>query len=207
MNYDFVKGCTIGLLYAVPIGPVAVLCLRRTLAENWLSGVMSGVGSATAIALYSIIVVLGINSISDVLSSYYIWLHLLSGIFLCCLGAKIALIRPSKIANAFTHKSYARCYGSTFIFAFVMALPDLTFPVFVLNWPLNVSSTGFYNPIPFSLGVLVSEVTWWLIFCSICWKLRLHLQQKILRWINYASGGMIASFGIITITKSMLEFF
>ena len=204
MGYGFLKGCTIGLLYAAPIGPVAILCLRRTLAQNWFSGVISGWGSATAIALYSIIVVLGINSIADVLSSYHIWLQLLSGAFLCYLGARILLTRPSKIASTSTHKSYGRCYSSTFIFAFVMALPDLTFPVFVMNWIVHTGSTGFYNPIPFSLGILISEIAWWLIFCSICWKLRLCLQRKFLQWINYASGGMIASFGIAIVTKSIL---
>lgn len=203
MGYGFLKGCTIGLIYAAPIGPVAILCLRRTLTENWLSGVISGLGSATAIALYSILVVLGVDSIADLLINHHAWLRLLSGIFLCCLGARIALIQPFKAANALVKKSYSRCYSSTFILAFIMALPDLTFPVFVLNWITDVGSNGFYNPIPFSLGILISETAWWLVFCSICWKLRLRLQQKFLQWINYASGGTIVSFGIATVAKSM----
>lgn len=203
MSYGFFEGCTIGLMYAAPIGPVAVLCLRRTLAENWFSGVVSGLGSATAIALYSIIIVVGIHSIADVLSGYHHWLHLLGGTFLCYLGAKIALTQPFKVANTATQKSYSRCYGTTFILAFVMALPDLTFPVFILN-AAHLSTTGFYNPINFSLGVLISEALWWLLFCSICWKLRLHLKPKFLQWINYASGGAIASFGVTTLLRSVL---
>ncbi|MGB3202308.1 MAG: LysE family transporter [Nodosilinea sp.] len=204
MGFSFFKGFTIGLLYAAPIGPVAILCMRRTLAENWFSGVISGAGSASAIALYSLGVVIGINSIADVLSDYHIWLQALSGVFLCYLGVRIALIRPSKIASGSTRKNYRRCYCSAFLLAFVLALPDLTFPVFVLNWLQHLGSPGFYNPMPFALGVLISEVIWWLFFCSLCWKLKLHLQQKFLRWINYASGGMIASFGLNTVAQTML---
>ncbi|MBD1910095.1 MULTISPECIES: LysE family transporter [unclassified Leptolyngbya] len=204
MSYGFVEGCTIGFMYAAPIGPVAILCLRRTLAENWLSGVVSGMGSATAIALYSILIVLSVNSVADVLKDYHFWLHMLGGMFLCYVGVRILLARPSHITNTITKKSYSRCFMTTFVLAFVMALPDLTFPIFVLNWMAGISSTNTYNPMNFSLGVLISEVLWWLTFCSLCWALRLHFKPKLLRWINYVSGGAIASFGITTVLTPLL---
>lgn len=204
MDYGFVKGFAIGLMYAVPIGPVAVICIRRTLTEDWLSGVISGIGSATAIALYSIMVVFSIHAISDVLQGYHIWLHLLGGFFLCYLGIRIALVRPSDTTNTFRRKSYRRCFITTFILAFFMALPDLTFPIFVLSWMSDISPNTFYNPVGFSLGVLLSETLWWLTFCSICWRFKLHFKPKLLQWINYASGGAIASFGITTVLNSPL---
>ena len=83
-----IKGVIIGFSIAAPVGPIGVLCIRRTLAEGRLSGFLSGLGAATADATYGMIAAFGLTTISNFLIGQQIWLRLIGGLFLCYLGIK-----------------------------------------------------------------------------------------------------------------------
>ena len=80
------QGGIIGLSIAAPVGPIGVLCIRRTLAEGRLAGLVSGLGAATADAFYGSIAGFGLTVISSLLVSQQAWLRLVGGLFLCYLG-------------------------------------------------------------------------------------------------------------------------
>ncbi len=66
----FLKGIVVGAVIAVPVGPVGILCLRRTIFDGRLSGLVSGLGAATADALFGAIAAFGITFVSDWLFGY-----------------------------------------------------------------------------------------------------------------------------------------
>ena len=84
----FLRGLIIGFSIAAPVGPIGVLCIRRTLAEGSTSGLISGLGAASADALYGAVAGFGLTFISNTLISQQIWLRLIGGVFLCYLGIK-----------------------------------------------------------------------------------------------------------------------
>ena len=87
MDFDLLlKGAAIGLAIAAPVGPIGVLCIRRTLAEGRLAGFVSGLGAATADAIYSCIAGFSLTFLSSILIHTQAWLHLIGGLFLCYLG-------------------------------------------------------------------------------------------------------------------------
>ena len=64
MNYSvFIRGLIIGFSIAAPVGPIGVLCIRRTLASGRLVGLLSGLGAATADAFYGSIAAFGLTFI------------------------------------------------------------------------------------------------------------------------------------------------
>ncbi|HEY9651627.1 MAG TPA: LysE family transporter, partial [Coleofasciculaceae cyanobacterium] len=94
----FIKGLIIGFSIAAPVGPIGVLCIHRTLTQGCVSGLVSGLGAATADAIYGSIAGLGLTFLSSVLIHQQRWLQLFGGAFLCYLGIKTWVSLPAQQA-------------------------------------------------------------------------------------------------------------
>ena len=84
----FLKGLVIGFLIAVPVGPIGVLCIHRTLAEGKIQGLISGLGAATADAIYGSIAAFGVTFVSNFLIEQQLWFSNIGTVFNCCLGVR-----------------------------------------------------------------------------------------------------------------------
>jgi threonine/homoserine/homoserine lactone efflux protein len=104
----FLRGLIIGFSIAAPVGPIGVLCIRRTLA-----GFISGLGAATADAIYGCIAGFGLTFISSFLISQQVWFRVVGGAFLCYLGIKTLLARPAEKAASAKGYGLAGAYAST----------------------------------------------------------------------------------------------
>ena len=90
-----IRGLIIGFSIAAPVGPIGVLCIRRTLAEGRAAGLISGLGAATADAIYGCIAGFGLTFISNLLIDQQMWLRLFGGAFLCYLGLTTFSAKPA----------------------------------------------------------------------------------------------------------------
>src|SRR3990172_7764629 len=114
MDVEFLaKGFIIGLSVAAPVGPIGVLCIRRTLAEGRVSGLVSGLGAATADAFYGGIAGFGLAFISSFLIGQQFWFKLIGGGFLCYLGVKTFLSKPANRAASAVGTGLISAYAST----------------------------------------------------------------------------------------------
>ncbi|HET6893510.1 MAG TPA: LysE family transporter, partial [Pyrinomonadaceae bacterium] len=100
-----IKGLVIGLSVAAPVGPIGVLCIRRTLADGLSAGVISGAGAATADTVYGCIAGFGITFIASFFVGEQFWLRLFGGIFLLCLGMRTFHAKPANGATSGDIKS------------------------------------------------------------------------------------------------------
>ena len=98
----FLKGICIGFALAVPIGPIGIMCIRKTIAEGRIRGLIIGLGAATADLIYGTVAAFGLTFISNTLYSQRIWIRLAGGILFLLLGAKIYRALP---ANTNVHIS------------------------------------------------------------------------------------------------------
>jgi threonine/homoserine/homoserine lactone efflux protein len=115
LDFSFlISGIIIGFSIAAPVGPIGVLCIRRTLAEGRLHGLVSGLGAATADAVYGCIAAFGLTFISDVLVQQQLWLRIIGGAFLIFLGVKTILSKPSEKPSSEKRTGLLTAYGSTF---------------------------------------------------------------------------------------------
>src|SRR5215472_14259762 len=97
MPFNFIyKGLIIGFSIAAPVGPIGVLCIRRSLAEGRLIGLTTGLGAATADAIYGCIAAFGLTAISSFLMGQRFWLGLFGGLFLCYLGVRTFMSKPTE---------------------------------------------------------------------------------------------------------------
>src|SRR5216117_999658 len=107
------KGLAIGFSIAAPVGPIGVLCIRRSLAEGRQVGLATGLGAATADAAYGCVAAFGLTAVSGLLVDHRSWLGLLGGLFLCYLGVRTFISRPAARAGEIQSGGLSSAYFST----------------------------------------------------------------------------------------------
>src|SRR5688572_26413444 len=112
----FHRGLIIGFSIAASVGPIGVLCIRRTLAEGRGMGLATGLGAAAADGLYGALAAFGLTTISDLLVRHETWLRLIGGLFLCYLGIKTFVTTPAQ------RPATAKASGSTTAFISTLVL-------------------------------------------------------------------------------------
>src|SRR5438045_8672072 len=90
------RGFALGFSIAAPVGPIGVLCIRRSLADGRTVGLVSGLGAATADAFYGTVAAFGLTFISATLIEQRLWLQVIGGLFLLYLGVRTFLSAPSE---------------------------------------------------------------------------------------------------------------
>jgi threonine/homoserine/homoserine lactone efflux protein len=191
----FPRGIIIGLSVAAPIGPMGVLCIRRTLARGSLNGFVSGLGVATADACFAAVAAFGLTSISDLLVDHQDWIRLVGGLFLCYLGIKTIRSRAwsGESADATpTRNGLFAAFSSTFGLT-------LTNPTTILSFAAIFAGFGVAEPgisaASLVLGVFLGSALWWLILALGMGRLRLRIRPQQLTWVNRLSGAVILAFG------------
>ena len=193
----FLRGLIIGFSIAAPVGPIGVLCIRRTLAEGSFSGLVSGLGAATADAIYGSVAGFGLTFISNFLISQQIWLRLMGGIFLCYLGLKTFLDVPSKQEASPKGKGLFNAYVSTFFLTLTNPITILSFAAIFAGLGVGSTSQNYYSAGVLVLGVFMGSALWWLILSSGVSILGKKFRSPVLRWVNRISGLIIIIFGLI----------
>ncbi|UZQ56309.1 LysE family translocator [Trichothermofontia sichuanensis B231] len=191
------KGMAIGLAIAAPVGPIGVLCIRRTLAEGQLVGLLSGLGAATADAVYGAIAGFGLTLAADFLLSYAIGLQLIGGLFLCYLGVRTFLTSPATEAATVAGQGLLGAYASTFFLTLTNPATILAFMGVLTG--LGILSSDCASAALLVLGVFLGSALWWLILSKGVSLLRTRLTQTGLQWLNQLAGVVIFAFGLLTL--------
>jgi threonine/homoserine/homoserine lactone efflux protein len=199
----FFKGVMLGFAIAAPVGPIGVLCIRRTLHYGRWSGLFSGLGAAFADVVYGLIAFLGLNLLSDFLLSWQYWLRIGGGIFLIFWGVKIFLSKPQEKTNSVTHGTYVKDFISTFLLTLSNPLTIFAFlAIFAgLGVVKNVTNHGGW----LILGIFLGSCLWWMILCEGVAFIRKRVNQNFMKWVSRVAGLVIISFGIAAFLSASLS--
>ncbi|MEE8392041.1 MAG: LysE family transporter [Anaerolineae bacterium] len=196
-----IRGIIIGFSIAAPVGPIGVLCMRRTLTEGRASGFVSGLGAATADAIYSCIAGFGLTFISNLLIGQQVWIRLVGGLFLCYLGIKTFLAQPSEQAASAKGSGLIGAYGSTLLLTLTNPMTILSFVAIFAGLGIANTSGGYGSAATLVLGVFVGSGLWWLLLASITGAFRARFNARTLRWVNRISGIIITLFGLLALSS------
>ncbi|MBU0703616.1 MAG: LysE family translocator [Chloroflexi bacterium] len=200
MDTDFLlRGIIIGFSIAAPVGPIGVLCIRRTLAEGRAFGFASGLGAATADALYGCIAGFGLTFISSLLIGQQTWIRLIGGLFLCYLGVRTLLAEPSEQPASVGGSGLLGAYGSTFFLTFTNPMTILSFTAVFAGLGVGNASGDYGSAAVLVLGVFIGSGLWWLLLSGIAGAFRTRFSTRTLRWVNRISGVVIVGFGLIAL--------
>ena len=192
------RGALIGFSIAAPVGPIGVLCIRRTLADGRAHGFVSGLGAATADAVYGSVAAFGLTFVSGLLVSQQPWLPLVGGAFLCYLGVKTFLARPAE-RGAAAGGGLAGAYVSTFFLTLTNPTTILSFAAIFAGLGLGGAAGSYAAAAALVLGVFLGSALWWLILSGGVAPLRAQFGASGLRWINRLAGVIIAGFGALAL--------
>ncbi len=193
------RGLAIGFSIAAPVGPIGMLCIRRTLAEGRTSGLVSGLGAATADAIYGCIAGFGLTFISNFLVRQQIWLQLVGGAFLCYLGLKTLLAQPVEQAALAKGSRLIDAYASTFFLTLTNPITILSFTAIFAGLGLANTKGDYASAGILVLGVFIGSALWWLLLSSGLGILRGKFNQRGLQWVNRISGAIITGFGLFAL--------
>jgi threonine/homoserine/homoserine lactone efflux protein len=195
----FFKGFLAGFLIAMPVGPIGVLCIQRTLNKGKLHGMVSGLGAATADAIYGFIAAFGLTFISSFLVKEQMWLRLIGGIFLCYMGARVFTAKSQQRTAAVDSTSYVRDYVSAFILTFTNPTTFLAFAAMFAGLGLVSLIEHHIAALLLVAGVFVGSGLWWLTLSGITATFLGKLLYNRPTWLNKAAGIAITLFGILVL--------
>ena len=195
----FVKGLLFGFSIAAPVGPIGILCIRRSLAGGWAAGLMTGLGAATADALYGCVAGFGLSAVSGLLVGQRAWLQLAGGLFLCWLGIRTLASAASHKAAPETGRASAAGYLSALLLTLTNPMTILAFAAVFAAMGLGSVAAGHLAALWLVSGVFCGSMAWWIVLTSITNRFHRRLNTGAMRWVNRCSGAVLTGFGLAAI--------
>lgn len=197
------QGLIIGFSIAAPVGPIGLLCIRRTLAEGRLFGLVSGLGAATADAFYGAVAGFGLTFISSFLIHQQVWLRLAGGVFLCYLGLRTFMASPSEKGASVKGSGLVGAFGSIFFLTLTNPLTVLSFAAIFAGLGLGNRGRDYASAGTLVTGVFIGSALWWFILSWGAGLFQKRVTPQGLRWVNRISGLIITGFGLFVLLSIM----
>ena len=199
-TFFFLKSLFIGFVIAAPVGPIGVLCARRTLLHGRRAGLFSGMGAATADAIYGFIAAFGLTFISDFLVVHQTLLRLVGGAILVFLGVKAFGARPVKkneLPRSARH--YAGMYSTTFFLTLTNPMTIFSFAAVFAGFGLAGIKGSALSSGVLVLGVFLGSALWWLFLVALftLYGRRFHSHELV--WVNRVTGAIITASGFLAV--------
>jgi threonine/homoserine/homoserine lactone efflux protein len=192
----FVQGIIIGLTLAVPVGPLSLICIQRSVTDGRLHGIFSGIGVATADSFYAAVTFLGLTVISGVIIAQQYLFRFIAGIVLIFIGIRVFLALPPVISARSDHETYLKDYLSMVALAIANPLTLVFFLVILPGYGVVFSGTSYLSAMEFVSGVFVGSAVWWVVLCGSVGSVRSRISSQNLGFINRVSGLLISCFGV-----------
>ena len=210
----FIKGLIVGFCLAAPVGPIAALCVQRTISKRFLSGLMSGLGAAAADAFYGAVAAFGATIVSEFLISERSWMQRVGGVILIFMGLRLAFSKPPRESGkdgetrSVTASARRKRTGTTTADSWAISsrrfFLTLTNPMTFVAFAAVFATMGIgaVRGRPFLTaelvgGVLLGSQIWWTILCGGAHALRRHFDYRKLITINRATGIFVIGVGVV----------
>lgn len=193
----FWQGMLIGFSIAAPVGPIGLLCIRRSIAQGAGYGFVSGLGAATADTLYGAIAVFGLTMIANLLNSFQSLLQLCGGVFLFYLGYHTYFAGAAKQPATAENGDLVGAYISVLFLTLTNPLTLLVFLSIFAGLGIGPGTGDYFTAAIFVVGVFGGSALWWLLLSGTVGFFRANFTQRQMILINKVSGIIIGCFAIV----------
>ena len=188
-----------GFAIAIPIGPVSLLCVQRTLALGRIAGLATGAGVALADATYSVLAagILGYFGSQALVDRP--WLNWVAGSVLIALGVTI-LIRPVKSKErALSEETILLCFFTGFVLTMTNPVtPVLMVTAFALSG-LAATEMAPIRSVLIATGIFSGSMVWWMLVVLTTRLVKKQISPSVTQWMNRAVGFSFLVFGGIAV--------
>lgn len=203
------KGIMIGLLASIPLGPIGVICIQRTINKGRLSGFVSGLGAASADTIFAAIAGFSITLILAFIEERKLVIEFIGGIIVILLGIKTFYTNP--VAQLRRHKRKKNKLFEDYLSVLLLTItnPFAIFLFVAMFAALNINYEG--NNLILSLvplaGVFIGAASWWFTLSTLVNLFRKRFRLKQLLWINKIAGAIIFLLGVLAIVNAIRVFY
>ena len=199
MTTLFVQGILIGLFVSIPMGPIGVLCIQRTLQQGRLSGFISGLGAAFADTLFAGIAGFGLTMVSDFFQDQRMFIMLIGAVILIFLGCRMFFRNTIKQARAIKYKQTNLL--SDFVSVFALTITN---PLTIIFYGIVFASFGMVQDNVLSLGIILTgifcgAISIWFLLSTFVNLFRKYFRLRVIFYINKIAGIIIVLFGLFAI--------
>jgi len=193
-----IKGIIVGFLASIPLGPVGVLCIQRTINKGRVSGLFSGMGAATVDGFFALVAALGLTFIINFIEQQQFLIQLIGGSVLILLGAKVFNTNPIKQIRKHRRKKnkLIEDYFSVLLLTLSNPLAIFLFVAAFAGIGIVSSNDSHIESSLIISGVFIGAMIWWGALTFFVDLFRKKFRLKQLWWINKIAGILIAGFGV-----------
>jgi putative LysE/RhtB family amino acid efflux pump len=195
------QAIALGFLVATAIGPIALLCIGKTIREGFLMGIAAGCGVACADALYAGIAIGGIAALAHIVLDFRIYVQLGFSIYLIYLGITIALQDDFDADVSFATTSYSKTLVTTFLLT--LANPTTILGFVTLLTSFNMLAQTPLDALLIVSGVCIGSLSWWIILAVVGHVMSRTINRKLLHLLHKISGYAIISVGTIALANAV----
>ncbi|MBT5433541.1 MAG: LysE family transporter [Alphaproteobacteria bacterium] len=202
----FLKSLVIGLAVAMPMGPIGILIVRRTLVLGFRRGMEGGLGVAAADGLYAVMAVFGVTAVTALLVEQQAWFQGVGGLALLWIGASI-MRRPAPALGYASDQTGARDVGGGFP---VMVGLTLANPATILSFAAIFASLGpltdggdVLTASVMTAAVFIGSLVWWIALTAVVSAVRQRISSKVMLWLSRGAGGLIVVFGVVALVLAL----
>lgn len=211
-----VRGLMVGVAASITVGPVAVLCIQRTLSKSRRSGIVSGIGVAAADTLMAIISLLCYSMLESQIQQYDTLLRVVGGIFVVVVGVyvfsqnPVPQIRRNRAGRSSLWQDFASIFGLT-LANFIVVIPYIL--AFLAVFEISSSDitggglAGFMRAVLTLGGFFGGAVAWWTFVAFVINLFRRRFRPRHMLTINHVAGLIIGLLGIYTILATFFDIF
>lgn len=203
----FITGIVIGLMVSMPLGPIGLLIIQRTVNKNRISGFLSGIGVALSDTFYAIIAGFSLTYIVAILKQHQLFFQIFGAFVLISLGLHIFYKNPVKEVRKFRRKGSN--YFQDLVFSFLIAVSN---PLVILIFLAVLTGSGVvlsisepYHSFFIILGIFTGGCLWWFLLTTIVGFFRHRFNLRVLWWFNKVAGVTIIAFVFITIAFAVIN--
>lgn len=197
----FVRGLFIGLVASIPLGPVGVLCVQRTLSKNHRSGFVSGLGAAAADSIFAAIAFFSLAFVLSFIQENMTLIKVVGGLCVMLVGVYIFQLNP--VVQIRRNRAGRTNLWQDFISLFLVTLAN---PAFILifialfaTFGFSEATLGMGKGLLMIAGVFCGAATWWFALTFVVNIFRKRFRPRHLLWINRISGALIVLLGAATV--------
>lgn len=197
----------VGLGASIPLGPIGVLCIQRTINHGRFAGLFSGLGAAVADTLFAVLAVFGLAIVQQIIHDKQALFLLSGGITLIILGMNIYLTNPIKQLRR--NRNAKGRYFEKFISSFLLTLSNpgaifLLLGLFALL-QIDLNSSGKLSVSVIFLGVFLGAAVWWFTLTTLVNKFRHLFRIRQLMIINKVTGVIIVILGLVSLIDGLMQ--
>ncbi|WP_292368926.1 LysE family translocator [Methanoregula sp. UBA64] len=193
-----VAGIIFGFCIAAPVGPIAILCIRRTLACGWRSGIATGLGAATADGVYAGVAAFGLTVVTGLLTGHMTIVSAVGGALLVGLGVRIFLSAPPDTPGTAGECTLLQDYATTVFLTLTNPMTLISFAGVFAALGIGGLSGGGVPAMLMVLGITAGSIAWWILLVSGTSVLGSRCDSRVLGLVNRVAGVIIVLFGIAT---------